>query len=82
MPITESHVRGSSDTPLIEDTIGVFFDQACERLSEREALVVRHQGIRWSFQELRQQVDGLAAGLLALGLKRGDRVGIWSPNNA
>jgi fatty-acyl-CoA synthase len=82
MPITESHVRGSSDTPLIEDTIGVFFDQACERLSEREALVVRHQGIRWSFGELRQQVDGLAAGLLALGLKRGDRVGIWSPNNA
>jgi len=82
MPITESHVRGSTDTPLIEDTIGAFFDQTCERLSEREALVVRHQGIRWRFKELRQQVDDLAAGLLALGLKRGDRVGIWSPNNA
>jgi len=82
MPITESHVRGAVDTPLIEDTIGAFFDKACERLSEREALVVRHQGIRWSFKQLRQQVDDLAAGLLALGLNRGDRVGIWSPNNA
>ncbi|QPF88939.1 AMP-binding protein [Bradyrhizobium commune] len=82
MPITESHVRGTTDTPLIESTIGALFDETCARLAEREALVVRHQGIRWSFKELRQQVDALAAGFLALGLKPGDRVGIWSPNNA
>jgi len=82
MPISESHVRGATDTPLIEDTIGAFFDKACERLSGREALVVRHQDIRWTYGEFRKQVDALAAGLLAMGLKPGDRVGIWSPNNA
>ncbi|MBR0936645.1 AMP-binding protein [Bradyrhizobium jicamae] len=82
MPITESHVRGATDTPLIEDTIGDFFDRACERLSGREALVVRHQDIRWTYGEFRTRVDALAAGLLELGLKPGDRVGIWSPNNA
>ena len=82
MPITQSHVHGSTDTPLIEKTIGCLFDDACARLGDREALVVRHQKIRWSYQELRRQVDALAAGLLALGLKPGDRVGIWSPNSA
>ena len=82
MPITESHVRGETDTPLIEQTIGNYFDEATDRLAEREALVVRHQNIRWSYAELRKQVDASAAGLLALGLKPGDRVGIWSPNNA
>jgi fatty-acyl-CoA synthase len=82
MPITESHVCGPTDTPLIESTIGAFFDATTERLAERDALVVRHQGIRWSYGELRQQVDAFAAGLLALGLKPGERVGIWSPNNA
>ena len=82
MPMTESHVRGTTDTPLIEKTIATLFDEACDRLSDREALVVRHQNLRWTYSELRVQVDALAAGLLALGLKPGDRVGIWSPNNA
>jgi fatty-acyl-CoA synthase len=82
MPITESHVRGETDTPLIEQTIGSYFDEATERLAAREALVVRHQNVRWSYAELRKQVDAFAAGLVALGLKPGDRIGIWSPNNA
>jgi fatty-acyl-CoA synthase len=82
MPISQSHVRGTTETPLIEKTIGAFFDDACTRLSAGEALVVRHQKIRWSYEELRERVDAVAAGLLELGLKPGDRVGIWSPNNA
>ena len=68
--------------PLIGDTIGVHFDRAVARWPESEALVVRHQGVRWTYRELQQQVDAFAAGLLALGLEPGDRVGIWSPNNA
>lgn len=82
MPITTSYVCGPSHVPLIESTIGDYFDEATDRLADREALVVQHQGIRWTYRQFRQQVDDLAAGLLALGLKLGDRVGIWSPNNA
>jgi fatty-acyl-CoA synthase len=77
-----SYVHGVSDTPFIGDPIGVYFDRMVERFGEHDALIVRHQGIRWTYQELRRRIDGFAAGLLALGLKRGDRVGIWSPNNA
>ena len=80
--LTQSYVHGASATPLIGETIGNRFDQAVERWPEHEALVVRHQGIRWRYRELKQEVDGFAAGLLALGLEPGDRVGIWSPNNA
>ena len=77
-----SYVHGTSATQLIGETIGVFFDQAVERWAERECLVVRHQEVRWSFAELKRQVDDFAAGLLALGLSPGERIGIWSPNNA
>ncbi len=77
-----SYVHGASPVPLIGKTIGVFFDEAATRWAEREALVVCHQGVRWSFRELRERVDALAAGLIALGLKPGERIGIWSPNNA
>jgi fatty-acyl-CoA synthase len=80
--LTQSYVHGVSATPLIGDTIGVHFDQAVERFTDRDALVVRQQNIRWSYGELKAKVDALAAGLLALGLTTGDRVGIWSPNNA
>ena len=67
---------------MLGETIGAHFDRASERWADREALVVRHQDIRWSYAELRERVDALAAGLLVLGLGPGDRVGIWSPNNA
>src|SRR6202034_3384251 len=52
------------------------------RFEERDALIVRHQGVRWSYAELKAKIDAFAAGLLALGLSPGDRIGIWSPNNA
>src|ERR1700738_1014320 len=77
-----SYVHGASTVPLIGETIGVHFNRIVERFGERDALTVRHQGLRWSYRELRQRVDAFAAGLLALGLLPGERIGIWSPNNA
>jgi fatty-acyl-CoA synthase len=81
-PLTMSYVHGASATPFLDTTIGRYFDQATERYADRDALVVRHQSIRWSYAQLRDQVDRCAAGLLALGLEPGDRIGIWSPNTA
>ncbi len=80
--LTESYVRGDTSIPLIDETIGVHFDKVVARWPDSEALVVRHQGIRWTYSQLQKQVDDFASGLLALGLVPGDRIGIWSPNNA
>jgi fatty-acyl-CoA synthase len=75
-----SYDHGASDAKLIGETIGVFFDGIADRYRDREALVVRHQDVRWTYGELQRRVDALAAGLLALGLEPGDRIGIWSQN--
>ena len=80
--LTRSYVHGISDTPLIGATIGHRFDEAVERWSDREALVSRQQGVRWSWMEFGRQVDSFTAGLQDLGLVPGSRVGIWSPNCA
>src|SRR5438552_12413599 len=77
-----SYVHGASSTPLIGETIGIHFDKVAERCGEGDALISRHQGIRWSYRVLKERVDAFAAGLLALGLQPGERIGIWSPNNA
>jgi fatty-acyl-CoA synthase len=77
-----SYVHGASNTPLIGATIGEYFDRTAERYGERDAVIVRDQQIRWSWRELKERVDDFAAGLIALGLDGGDRIGIWSPNNA
>ncbi|HEY2530622.1 MAG TPA: AMP-binding protein [Xanthobacteraceae bacterium] len=82
MALTLSYVHGASEEPLLGATIGQFFDAACAKWQTRPALVVRHQNVRLSYGELHQAVDELAAGLLALELTPGDRVGIWSPNNS
>ncbi len=82
MTHTQSYLHGASTRPLIGEPIGRFFDRAADRWSNRDALVVRHQNVRWSYEALKEEVDALAAGLLALGLEPGDRIGIWSPNNA
>ncbi len=76
-----SYVCGTSDQPLIYQTIGDAFDQAVVRWPQKEAVVVCHQGIRWSYRQLGEAVEAFAAGLLGLGLAPGDRIGIWSPNN-
>ena len=80
-PLLKSYYCGTSDVQIIYETIGVYFDRICTQFPTTDALVVRHQDIRWTYQELAQQVDNLAAGLLALGVEPGDRVGIWGPNS-
>ncbi|MFN3376111.1 MAG: AMP-binding protein [Burkholderiaceae bacterium] len=77
-----SWARGATDTPLIEQTIGAFFDAMVERQPEREALVSVHQGRRYTYRSLQAEANRLASALLGLGLAVGDRVGIWSHNNA
>ncbi len=77
-----SYVHGASPVPLIGETIGAHFDRITMKYREREALVVRHQNVRWKYGELRRRVDNLAAGLQRLGLAPGERVGIWSQNCA
>jgi len=77
-----SYVSGTSSTPLIGETIGRYFDGVVAKYGEREALIARQQGIRWTWRELADRVDAFAAGLVSLGLKPGERIGIWSPNNA
>ncbi|MDB5449997.1 MAG: AMP-binding protein [Phenylobacterium sp.] len=77
-----SYVHGASDKPLLGQTIGACFDEVAAAHAGRLALVVRHQAIRWTWGELKARVDALAAGLLALGLEPGDRVGVWAPNCA
>jgi fatty-acyl-CoA synthase len=77
-----SYACGISDKPLLYQTIGGALEDAARRWGGREALVIPHQDIRWSYAGLLAQVDAFAAGLIALGLRPGDRVGVWSPNNA
>ena len=74
--------QGATDQPLIEQTIGACFDAMVARQPEHEALVSVHQGRRYSYRGLQQAARQLASALLGLGLERGDRVGIWSHNNA
>jgi fatty-acyl-CoA synthase len=77
-----SYVSGASTKPLLGLTIGAAFDAACAAHPDVPALISRHQKIRWTYAEMRTRVDALAAGLLALGLEPGDRLGIWAPNCA
>jgi fatty-acyl-CoA synthase len=77
-----SYAHGASVVPLLGETIGAHFDRTVARWGDRPGLIARQQGIRWSYRELAERVDAFAAGLLALGLKPGERIGIWSPNNA
>ena len=80
--MNSSFVQGTSEVPLRYETIGKAFDQTAHRFAERDALIVPAQQVRWSYEELKRRVDGLAAGLLSLGLNPGDRIGIWAPNRA
>jgi fatty-acyl-CoA synthase len=74
--------RGATEPPLIEQTIGAFFDDMAAREPDREALVSRHQQRRLTYRDLQRQSRQLASALLRLGMAPGDRVGIWSHNNA
>lgn len=75
-----SHVAGATDRPLIEATIPAFLSEVVRRHGTRTAAVFRQTGDRWSYNEFARLIDRLAAGLLSIGVYKGDRVGIWSPN--
>jgi fatty-acyl-CoA synthase len=77
-----SYSSGESATPLLGDTIGGNFDGTVRAFGDREALVDRSAGRRWTYAELAADVDALALGLLEMGIAKGDRVGIWAPNCA
>jgi fatty-acyl-CoA synthase len=77
-----SYSSGESATPLLGDTIGGNFDATVRAFGNREALVDRSAGRRWTYAELAADVDALALGLLEMGIAKGDRVGIWAPNCA
>ena len=77
-----SYVHGATETPLLGETVGANLDRTAARVPDSLALVVRSQGVRWTYRKLAERADAFAAGLLALGLQRGDRVGIWSLNNS
>jgi len=78
----QSYSRGSQDKTLLAMTIGQAFDQTVAQYPDGDALVVRHQNLRYTWQQLASAVDLHARALLALGLRTGDRLGIWAPNCA
>ncbi|WP_284681281.1 AMP-binding protein [Sphaerisporangium fuscum] len=95
VPVLESQIPGASGagslpslatgictTPLLYETVGENFDRTVAAHGGRDALVEHATGRRWTYAELAEEVDALALGLLGLGVAKGDRVGIWSPNNA
>jgi len=77
-----SYVYGASDAPLIASTIPDLFDQMVEKDPDHEALVSCHQGTRYTYRELQEECNRFALGLMACGVRKGDRVGVWSPNRA
>lgn len=77
-----SYVAGTSKQPLLYDTVGAVLEKAAASVPNNQALIVPHQNIRWTYSELEQKTNEVAAGLLALGLEPGDRVGLWAPNCA
>ena len=80
LPVSYEH--GASDVPLMGLTVGNLMRRTAAEFPDNDALVVPYQGVRWSYAELDAQTDRLAAGLIALGLTPGERIGIWAPNMA
>jgi len=77
-----SYTSGISDQPLLGLTIGDMFDRIVLRYPDNEALISRHQGLRYTYRRLREAVDRCARALMALGVVKGQRIGIWAPNCA
>ncbi len=75
-----SYSSGVSETPLLGMTIGDMLDRTAIQFPDTEALVCLHQDIRWTYKEFVEKVNEAARAFMAIGVKRGDRVGIWAPN--
>jgi fatty-acyl-CoA synthase len=78
----EAYAKGESAPPLLEETIGANLERTVAAYAEREALVEFASGRRWTWAEFDRDVNAVARGLIAAGLEKGDRVGIWAPNCA
>ena len=76
----KSIASGPTDVAMTELTIGQAFDDAVAKWGDRSALVVPHQGVRWTWSQLGERVDAFARALVRLGFQSGDRVGIWATN--
>src|SRR4030095_4917476 len=77
-----AYAQGPTQVALRGETIGRMWNDTAAAHGARPALVARHQGIAWTYSQLDQRVERCARALLAAGVEKGDRVGIWSPNNA
>jgi fatty-acyl-CoA synthase len=75
-----SYAHGTGGTPLLGETIGHNLERTAARVPDADALVSCHQDVRFTWAEFNRDVDRLASGLLELGLEKGDRLGVWSPN--
>ena len=78
----ESYARGEDEPALLDRTIGADLEETVARHPDREALVEFATGRRWTWAELDRDVDGVARGLIAAGIEKGDRVGVWAPNRS
>jgi fatty-acyl-CoA synthase len=79
--LTRSYMTGEGTGQLLYETIGEVFDRVVDKHPDNIALIVRHQGVRWTYRKFRHEVERLATGLIALGVQPGDRVGVWGPNS-
>ena len=77
-----SYVHGTGSVPLLGETIGAALDRAAARFGDRDALISCHQNLRYTYGDLLREANRAARALMALGVERGDRVGIWSANTA
>jgi fatty-acyl-CoA synthase len=82
MTTFQSYVRGATDAPLMDETIGDFLDRVAAEFGDAPALASSSQGLRWSYTEFLSAVDRISNGLRVIGLTKGDRIGIWSANRA
>jgi len=76
----DSYLHGASEIPLMGLTVGGLLDRTAALFPDADALVVPFQNVRWSYADLARQTDEISAGLIAIGLEPGDRIGVWAPN--
>lgn len=79
--VDSSYCSGSTEQPLLHVTVGRLFDDVAARLPNHKALISKHENLKLTYSQLKQEIDEFAMALIGWGVQKGDRVGIWSPNN-